>query len=809
MRSVLKILRFKFSTRLLALIVFLFLGYATIAQQATSYDEAISFGDQLLKKSELLNAKAYFQQALKIKPGDEYAKKKISLIVEKMKSSMAAEDEFYDIIDYADELYDKNKLNEAISKYKEALKIIPDDEYALTKIREITEFQNTEREKIESFDKAMEAGKYYVSNKEYNNAIASFREAAGIFPDKEAPINELNNANNLKSEEEQKEVVFNQKIEEAERYLLIKNYVEALVLFKDASLILPDNEAAKTKIAELTPLANKQKEYNIQVNKADEFYISKDFISARKQYLIAKDVWSEKSYPTDMIEKIDDKLKDERKNLENNYNNYLVGGDSLMELKEYSHALGKYNLALNLKPDANYPKSKVLEIETIFNERLKAAEANYNSMILSADSAFNSGLYNIAHDKYQTALEVKPEDEYPINQLTKIENRLEEIASQNKLDNDYNELIKQADKLYSTRNYNLAIKKYHEAQVLKSMESYPQAKIDAITLALADAVKQKQIDEKYNELILIAVRQFSQNKLDEARISYTNAIELKPYEILPQKEINKIDSLIIVKAKHAETKKQFDGFIAEGDLLLDQKEYDKAILSYNKALVLIPDDVTAKQKKQAVETIQINIQKEADRKKSYENAVTKGDQLFNDGSFELARVEFNKAQTLKNGEEYPRQRILEIDQALKRLEAEREKRYTESVAAGDNLFEQGQYEDAVIKYQVANSIKPNEKYPQQQIAECNGFIAEKLKQLSAEYAVAIADADKLYASKIYDKAIISYRKAGNIKPDETYPAEMIDKISKFIEENSIVDVIKAPIQYLQEKVKELSLNQLE
>jgi len=35
-----------------------------------------------------------------------------------MKSSMAAEDEFYDIIDFADKLYDENKLHEATAQYK-------------------------------------------------------------------------------------------------------------------------------------------------------------------------------------------------------------------------------------------------------------------------------------------------------------------------------------------------------------------------------------------------------------------------------------------------------------------------------------------------------------------------------------------------------------------------------------------------------------------------------------------------------------------------------------------------------------------
>lgn len=789
MQAVLNTTKFKLSSRLLALSVFLFFGLTTIAQQPTTYDEAIIYGDRLYKKSELLNAKGYYQIALKLKPGDDYAKNKILIIVEKMKAASAAEDAYYDIIDFADELYDENKLNEAINQYSKALKIIPNDEYALTKIREIIEFQTSEKEKIESFDRAMEAGRVYITDKEYDKAIASFSEAAGIFPDKHAPIDELNIANILKSEYEQKEIIFNQKLDEAEKYLLIKNYAEALNIYIEADKILPENDEAGKKIAELTPLADKQKEFNKQVEKADEFYIAKDFISARKQYLTAAELWPEKNYPADMIEKIDKKLEEGKKDLENNYNLYVTVGDSLMELEEYTQALGNYNLALNLKPDEAYPKSKLLEIEAVFENRRKAFEANYDAMISSADSAFNAGLFNIARGKYETALEVKPDDEYPQMQLAKIEGSLEEIAVAEKINKEYNDIILQADKLYTTGNYDLAVKKYREAQALKYIENYPQAKIDAITLLLADAAKQKQIDEKYNELILIAVRQFNEDKLAGARSSYANAAELKPSEIMPRQQISKIDSLIVVKTKLTEIKQQYDSYIAEGDSLKNQKEYAMAIVSYDRALTLMPDNLTARQKKQAVETIQINIQKEADRKKAYEDAIAKGDEFFDAGSFELAKVEFEKAQTLRNDQEYPKNRLRDINKALEKLAAEREKRYTESIVAADNFFEQGHYEDAVIKYQVANSIKPEEKYPQQKIGECNGFLAEILKRRSAEYAVAVADADKLYASKIYDKAIVAYRKAWKLKADETYPAEMIEKISRFIEENSIVDVI--------------------
>ena len=767
----------------------MFLGFTTFAQKVTTYDEAIIFGDNSYAKANLLDAKAYYQLAIKLKPGDDYAKNKILLIVEKMKTARVAEDEYYDIIDLADELYDKNNLVEAIAQYRRALKIIPADEYALTKVREIIKFQTNEKEKIESFGKAMEAGRFYITEKDYDKAINSFREAAGIFPDKDAPISELNVVNNLKAEYEQKLVLVNQKIEEAEKYLMIKNYSEALKIYTEANLILADNEEVMGKITELTPLAENQDKFNKQVEKADEFYIAKDFISARKQYLTAKKLWPEKNYPTDMVEKIDEKLENEKKDLEKNYNQYIVSGDSLMELKEYSQAVGSFNLALNLKPNEAYPKSKLREIDAILAERVKAFEANYDIMISSADSAFNAGLFNIAHDKYKTALEVKPDDKYPKSQLAKIESNLEEIAALEKLNKEYNDLILQADKLYSTGNYDLAIKKYREAQALKSIESYPQAKIDAITLLLADAVKQKQIDDKYNELILIAIQQVKNEKLAEARMSFVNAAELKPYEKMPQLQIRQIDSLIIVKANAAAIKQKFDQYISKGDSLKNQKEYALAIVEYDQALTIFPDDISARQKKKTVESIQINLQKEAERKKAYEDAITKGDELFEVGSFELARVEFEKAQNLRKDQEYPRNRLLNIASALERLAAENEKRYTDALVAADNFFEQQHYEDAVIKYQLANSIKPAERYPKQKIEICNSHIARRLKLIVAEYSVAISDADKLYASKIYDKAIVAFKKAEKIKPDETYPSEMINKINKFIEENSIVDVI--------------------
>ena len=142
------------SSKFLLVITLLFILNSAIAQQATTYDEAITYGDKNMKTSSLLDAKAYYQQALKLKPGDDYAKTQISVIVDKMKMVMAVEDEYYDIIDFADELYNQNKLSQAVSEYSKALNIIPNDEYALSQIREIREFEYREKEKIDNFNKA-------------------------------------------------------------------------------------------------------------------------------------------------------------------------------------------------------------------------------------------------------------------------------------------------------------------------------------------------------------------------------------------------------------------------------------------------------------------------------------------------------------------------------------------------------------------------------------------------------------------------------------------------------------------------------
>ena len=759
------------------------------AQSVATYDEAIARADNLYKQNKYLDAKSYYQMALKYKKGDAYAKEQITSIVDQMKKQMANEDEYYDVIDLADIFFDEQAYDKALQQYSKALKIIPKDDYARERIDEINRIKAVEKDKIAAYNRAMSEGNTLLIDNKYHEAISKFELAASYFPERSEPSDKLELAKRMQLENKEKLVVFDNEVEEAGRYLLIKNYAVALEHYEKAQALFPGNKQVNDKIAEIKPQAENQQEYNKQVELADNLYISKDFIGAKKQYELAGKTWPENSYPKDMISRIDDHLAEQRKNLEGNYRRSIVKADSLFELKEFEFSKAEYNLALNLKPNESYPKSQLRAIDSWFAEQQKAFEENYSDMIEKADSLFNSQQYTQAKDQFNFALTVKPDDEYPKQKLAEIDQQEALLAESKKLDATYQEIITEADNLYNEGHYDLAIKKYAEAQAVKSMEIYPTKQISAIRLLLADAEKQREIDENYGKLVLLAARLFNEGNLVESKNAYRNALDLKPSESMPVDKIQEIDSITDARIRQAEIDKIYRAHIKRGDSLLNLKDYNMAILAYTQAIEIKGGGQEADKKLLTARTMKRNYEKAISEQLAYDEAIREGNKYFDAKNYELAKLEYEKAVELKNKETYPKKRIVEINSILKRLEAEKEQRFTEAIVRADNLFEQANYSEAVIQYKIANSIKPEESHPTSRIAECNTLLAEQLRKIKGKYDLAIADADKLYASKIYDKAINAYKDAETTKPDETYPREMIVKITRFIEENAITDVV--------------------
>ena len=345
-----------------------------------------------------MDAKSYYQLALRYKIGDKYAGDQIHAIVEVLKERMGNEDEYLDVIDLADVFWEEKAYDKALDQYQKALLIIPGDEYAKERIDEINRIKTEEKDRINGFVIAMEEGNSLLAENKYDEAIEKFKTAQMIFPDRPAPAENIELARQLKAENATKLEVFNGEMEEAGRYLLIKNYVVALEHYEKARTLFPDNPEVKSKIAAISDQAQQQLAYNDKVAKADELYISKDYLSAKAAYLAAEKVWPENTYPRDMISRIDEQLAAQMKNLDENYRKAVKSADSLLALKDYEGSRAGYNLAATLKPAENYPKTKLKEIEAYFADQKKAFEANYASMIGKADSLLDVWLLDEAEN---------------------------------------------------------------------------------------------------------------------------------------------------------------------------------------------------------------------------------------------------------------------------------------------------------------------------------------------------------------------------------------------------------------------------
>lgn len=113
------------------------------------------------------------------------------------------------------------------------------------------------------------------------------------------------------------------------------------------------------------------------------------------------------------------------------------------------------------------------------------------------------------------------------------------------------------------------------------------------------------------------------------------------------------------------------------------------------------------------------------------------------------------------------------------------KAYKEAIEMADASFENKKYKDAKASYKKASEIKPEETYPKEKIAEIDKYFANKRAKT---YKSHIKKADELLGQEKYNEAKNFYAKASKIKPKEKYPKDKIAEINKKLEEIEFQEV---------------------
>ena len=272
----------------------------------------------------------------------------------------------------------------------------------------------------------------------------------------------------------------------------------------------------------------------------------------------------------------------------------------------------------------------------------------------------------------------------------------------------------------------------------------------------------------FQQLISSGDKEYSNKEYIKAKTYYQEALRLKPNDTSAKNKLNNTLQKIREENKKEE---QFFEYIDKGDNFYSNNELEKALAEYNKALKLFPKDEYALDKKSEITTI---LKDEKEKLDSFNEMVALGDRLLKSEKFAEAVMQYESALKV-----YPNNSATKA----KYLDAKNKKEaYDTKVSEFDRLNAQGQeftlrkkYAEAIAAYEQALQIFPNDK-------ELPGKInkLQTQKNISDNYNAKISEADALYEDRSYTLAKDAYQSALSIIPDDSYALGMIDRIDEIV-----------------------------
>ncbi|MFV0378259.1 MAG: hypothetical protein ACK5JD_13275 [Mangrovibacterium sp.] len=555
-----------------------------------------------------------------------------------------------------------------------------------------------------------------------------------------------------------------------------------------------------------------EKQYSKLVADADALYHKTNYDEAISKFREALMLFSQRPYPRDRIAEIEDllaalKLKNEA---EQNYLAAIKAGDTQFTATQYNGAIGSYQEALRYKAKDKYATDRIAEANRLLKEQ--AGNQQYAELIARADGAFNGQLYPDAKTLYLQAIDLRPRDaQYPRDQVKKIDTELARLAQLKASEAQYAEAMSKGNASFQTAAFPAALTSFKLALSLKPGDGPAQNRIADTEAAMLAAANQ----QKYNELVARADKQFEQKQLNPAKESYQQALAVKPAEQHPKERIAEID-------RQLNFNQTLDNLLAEANNNFNLKNYTTSRTNYQQVLAMQATHELAKNRLSEID--KILGQQAIDEQ--YAAAIASADKAFDARQYDLAKGGYQQALTIKANEKYPQSQLAKIDEALKlaadqaareqqylafmqqgqqafaaydfaaavtayqgalaakandvaanaRLSESRERqnRFYQALQQADAAFDRKQFAAAKPFYQQALEVIPPHEKSKLRIAEIDKLLAQQ--DLEKQYADMLAAADQAFSSKQYQPAKSGYQQALSLKPAESYPKEQIQKI---------------------------------
>lgn len=239
--------------------------------------------------------------------------------------------------------------------------------------------------------------------------------------------------------------------------------------------------------------------------------------------------------------------------------------------------------------------------------------------------------------------------------------------------------------------------------------------------------------------------------------------------------------------------KEFDKLIAEGDDEVIVKRYENAIAKYEAAQKLFPGDALPKQKIEKVKELMGQADEAKKEEARYRMLLIDGEEAMKNSQWEVAQAKFNEAKKMKPKEKEPNEKLAELDKRMKN--AAKYAQYDAIIKDANRLFDAEKWEECMAKYKEASNMMPQETYPKERFARAKVLLDKSKQDADAQnkknkrYAELMALGQKGIDKKDYSTAIVNYQEAAGLKPDEQAPKDKIEEINRLLKEQE--DAVQA------------------
>ncbi len=575
-------------------------------------------------------------------------------------------------------------------------------------------------------------------------------------------------------------------------------------------------------------MAQDAESYESLMKKGNDKFSAKDYISAKTYFEMAL---KQKNNDPTAKKKLDETVKKIQEDgaRQEVFYAHLDAGDQYYSQQKYEEALREYESALTVFPQDKYVGGQADAVRAILKERQDKQDA-FDTAMSQGESLLAEDNFDAAIMQFETASSIFPTDKLP-------KEKLAEAKQKKQLYNEkvtrFDNLMEEARQFGLRKNYEAAIGKLDQALELFPNDMEANAKRNEYQAA-------KGIADQYNGIIAVADQLYENKSYKEAKAQYQGALAVVAGDAYATDMIARLDQLIAqqdaeeaariaaeqeaarlaaeAEAARLAAEAEAARIAAEQEAARIAAEQEAARLAAEEAARIAAEEEAARLAAEA-EAARIAAEEEAarqaalaaaeaERQATIKTMLDAADVLFSQQDYANAKVKYQEVVAFDEGNAAATAKINEIDSILAQMAAELEANYNKAMTAGNQAMSEEKFADAIMQYQSALVFKPEDPTATTQLAAATKAENDRLAALRSQYDKFVKEGDANFKTNTFDKAIEAFTKADELGL-ETYPSEMIARISEIIEQNKLYELNSEPLLLAAGEAKRFDFNKIE